>query len=227
MSCVSKCPSGSILFSRPQKNQNTIEEPTNLSRRAFILKGTAVTLAAVGTGHIWGDTIRSFARSNRSVEGLILPPGALNIERFMAKCTSCQLCGLHCPTKVIRPSSYALGPVSLNFDHAACQYDCTKCNAVCPFGALQSLSLENKQWLKIGEAFCDTSKCRVIKDNIACDLCIKACPKDAIFTLVDPNGFEVPEVAAFHCIGCGACQSVCPMTPKAITVAGTEQSIMG
>jgi ferredoxin len=228
MNCVSYCLNGSLSLSRGQKSEAVSEGSTNLSRRAFILKGSALALGIVGAGHFFGGLggpIRSLARTNRSMEGAILPPGAMDAEHFMAKCTSCQLCTLNCPTKVIQPSPYVLGPVHLEFDHGACHLDCTLCNAICPSGALQPLSLEDKQWLKIGEASCDTPKCRVIKENIACALCIKACPKDAIFTLPASNGLEVPEVAAFHCIGCGACQFVCPTTPKAITVTGTAQTL--
>lgn len=230
MNCVACCPNGSISLSRQKKDESAPENPADPSRRIFILKGAALTFGVVSAGHILGGPIRALARSNKSVPGLVLPPGAMDSGRFMSSCTSCQLCALGCPTKVIRPSQYVLGPVHLEFDHGACHHDCTLCNEVCPSGALRRLSLEDKQWLKIGEASCDISKCRAVKENVACYLCSKICPKGAIYMIDAPNSpknLEVPEVAAFHCIGCGACQSVCPMTPKAITVTGVEQTMMG
>lgn len=227
MNCLAQCPGEGISLSRRPEKELIPNSPVDPSRRTFIAKGAAFTLGAVTAGHFLGAPIRSFARANRTMEGAVLPPGAMSTERFMAICTSCQLCTLNCPSGVIQPSPYALGPVHLEFDHGACHHDCSRCNAICPSGALQPMTLEDKQWLKIGEAFCEDSKCRAIKENVACYICSKICPKGAIFMREATNGLEVPEVSAFHCIGCGACQSVCPMTPKAITVTGVEQSVMG
>lgn len=225
MNCTSRCVNGSISLRRAEKHEPVLGEPTDPSRRAFILRVSGLAIGVIGAGHILGVPIRALARTNRSVGGLILPPGALDAERFIRSCTSCRMCALNCPTKVIR-SSGPFEPMHLEFDHGACHHDCTLCNAICLSGALQPLSLEDKQWLKIGEAFCDASKCRAVKENIACYLCSKVCPKGAIFMTDAPNGLEVPEVVAFHCIGCGACQSICPMTPKAIVVTGVSQNMM-
>jgi polyferredoxin len=228
MNCVAYCANESLSLSGRPKKEIAFDGPANPSRRAFVLKGTALTLGIVSAGHILGGPVRSLARKSRSMEGLVLPPGAMNAEHFTLKCTSCQLCALNCPTKVIQPSLYGLGPLHLEFDHGACSQDCALCGAVCPSGALQRLPLEEKRWLKIGEAFCDTSKCRVIKENTPCYICSNICPKNAIFMMEAPNGLEVPEVAGYHCVGCGACQSVCPMMPRAITVTGVaEQSMPG
>lgn len=230
MNCVAHCATGSIsLTRRPRRPANGAIPvgPSDPSRRAFIVKGIAAALGAAATGHLLGGPVRAFARGSRHAENWVLPPGAVTMERFMAKCTNCQLCVRNCPSKVIRPPSSLLGPVHLVFDRGACHHDCTACNAICPSGALRPMRLEDKQWLKIGEAFCDTAQCRAVRENIACYICAKVCPKGAIRMKDAPNGLEVPEVLAFHCIGCGACRSVCPMTPKAITVTGTEQRLQG
>ncbi|MDL2264468.1 4Fe-4S dicluster domain-containing protein [Synergistaceae bacterium OttesenSCG-928-I11] len=226
MNCTSQCTNGSISLRRAEKHEPVSGEPADPSRRIFLLKAGGLAIGVIGAGQILGTPIRDLARTSGSAEGMILPPGALDAERFLKSCTSCRMCALNCPTKVIR-SSGLFEPVHLEFDRGACHHDCTLCNAICPSGALQPLSLEDKQWLKIGEASCDASKCRALKENVACYLCSKVCPKGAISMTDAPNGLEVPEVAAFHCIGCGACQSVCPMTPKAIVVTGVRQSVMG
>jgi formate hydrogenlyase subunit 6/NADH:ubiquinone oxidoreductase subunit I len=186
-----------------------------------------VVLGITVAVHPLGGTIRSLIRVKRNGDGLIFPPGAVNAGRFTGKCTSCNLCAINCPESVIKPSVYGFGPIRLDYGHAGCRYDCTLCNSVCPTGALQRLTLEDKQWLKIGEAIFDASLCRVVKDNIPCDLCARACPKEAIFMKDGPAELKIPEVATFHCIGCGNCEAVCPVRAKAIRVRGMEQQSMG
>jgi polyferredoxin len=227
MNCVSLCPNASIFLSGKPGKRDDKDVSLNRSRRDFLINGSIVALGVMTAWHVLGSSIRSLARKGKSAEELILPPGAMDAGKFMAGCTSCHLCALNCPTNVIKPAPYALGPVRLNFNHGACDYGCTKCNNVCPSGALKTLSLEEKQWLKIGEALFDASKCKVIKENKACDLCVQACPKGAIYTADGSNGLKIPDVLTYHCIGCGTCQSICPMLPKAITIAPIPQARMG
>lgn len=182
------------------------------------MMGAAAVLGSVAVGRVFSTAIRGVASAAESVKGLIFPPGALDAARFARLCTSCQLCAMACPTRIIKPSPYGFGPVRLDYTHAGCKYDCTLCNAICPSGALQKVELVDKQWLKLGEAVVDLPKCRVVRDGIECDLCARACPKGAVFMVDGPGGLSIPDVAAFHCIGCGACQAVCPMRPKAIVV---------
>jgi polyferredoxin len=227
MNCVSLCSNASIFLSRNPGKCDDKNVSVNRLRRDFLINGSVAVLGAMAAWHVLGNPIRSLARKGKSADELILPPGAMDAEKFMAGCTSCHLCVLNCPTNVIKPAPYVLGFVRLNFDHGACDYGCTRCNHVCPSGALKTLSLEEKQFLKIGEAIFDASKCKVIKENKACGLCVQACPKGAIYTADSPNNLKIPEVLAYHCIGCGTCQSICPMLPKAITVAPIPQARMG
>ena len=227
MNCVSACPRSSLSLSRKPDKAASESEPANRSRRDFLVKGGLIVLGAAAAGHLLGGTLRTLARKERHAEGLILPPGAMNAEKFMTRCTSCHLCAVSCPSGVIKPAPYALGPVHLDFDEGACSYECTRCNNICPSSALKSLSLQDKQWLKIGEAVFDAPKCNVLKEGESCALCARACPKEAIHMMDGPDGLQIPEVNAFHCIGCGACQSICPASPKAIVVTSVEQIEMG
>lgn len=226
LKCLSLCPGGAVSYSRNAKPRAAVEPSVDASRRGFLVTGAAV-LGAAGIGRVFGGAVRGLARSAENTGGLIFPPGAFDADRFARQCTACQLCTMNCPAQIIKPSPYVFGPVRLEYSRAGCQYDCALCGAVCPSGALQRLSLEDKQWLKVGEAAVDAAKCRVVKDNGQCSLCKEACPKSAIFMMDSPNGLEVPEVAAFHCIGCGVCEAVCPMHPKAVTVTAVEQRPMG
>ena len=225
--CISVCPMGSISYGRKPNSYSGRNGAINHSRRNFLIASTGFAASVVSAGIGLSGVVRSIAQAAEKTLGLILPPGAFDAARFARQCTACQLCVLHCPAKIIKPSPLGYGPVRLDYTRSGCSYDCVACSSVCPSGAISRLTLVDKQWLKIGEAVIDTKQCKALKDGVPCDLCEKACPKGAIFMLDGPDGKKVPEVAAFHCIGCGVCQAVCPTRPKAITVQSIEQRPMG
>lgn len=218
LKCLSQCHKEGVEYSH--KGRSPHEECMDVSRRRFIVHGTVVTAGAVMIGCGLGSQMRALTSSGAE-SNYILPPGAGNADRFDRICTRCQLCVASCPTQVIRPTFFGFGSVRIDFNAGRCDYECNKCGEVCPTGAIRSLSLEDKQWLRIGTASYDAHRCRVIKDNTLCDLCARACPKGAIFMDDGPNG-PIPEVDTFHCIGCGACQEACPMQPKAITILAAK-----
>ena len=231
MQCASVCPNGSMVYAlvggTASRQHAGGEATVDNSRRNFLLAGSALVIGAVAAGRGFSHAFRNVARAVENVHDLILPPGAIDSERFARQCTGCQVCAAACPAGIIKPSPFGFGPVRLEYSRNGCDYNCTRCNTVCPSGALQALDLVDKQWLKIGEARVDLPNCRIVKDGIACDLCVKACPKGAILMVDGPDGFVVPEVAAFHCIGCGVCRAICPVAPKAIAVGAIEQQPMG
>ena len=65
-------------------------------------------------------------------------------------------------------------------------------------------------------------------DGVTCGNCSRHCPTGAIsMVAVDPedeNGPQFPVVDESKCIGCGACEYVCPARPvSAIYVEGHQQ----
>lgn len=44
-----------------------------------------------------------------------------------------------------------------------------------------------------------------------CNACIQICPKQALSTHVDDEGFVYPELDELRCIDCGLCEKVCPI----------------
>ncbi|MCC8166826.1 MAG: 4Fe-4S dicluster domain-containing protein [Planctomycetes bacterium] len=231
LKCSSVCPNGSITYAlagnTPYRQRPGSAAVPDISRRKFLIGGSALVLGAVAIGRGFSHVFRTGAHAAERVRDLIYPPGAIDSERFARHCTGCQVCTVACPAGIITPSPSGFGPVRLDYSHNGCAYDCTRCNAVCPSGALRPLDLVDKQWLKIGEAKIDLPQCRIVKDGIACGMCVRACPKGAIFMVEGPDGFAVPEVATFHCIGCGVCLATCPVAPKAITVTPIEQQPVG
>lgn len=202
--------------------------PVKIDRRKFLATGLLVAAA---------PAIAAVEKSTRRIQPLdhggaplptarhVAPPGRRNMAEFLEKCTGCGLCVARCPSHVLRPSSnefgwlHALHPV-MNFDSSYCRYNCTRCTEVCPTGALQPLTIEEKHIFIIGHASVETTNC------IGCGLCADRCPRKAISMKARPGwkkgeSIMVATVDTGNCIGCGACEYICPATPvKAIGVNG-------
>ena len=73
------------------------------------------------------------------------------------------------------------------------------------------------------EAKLNPRVCIVFQEGEPCGKCAAACPTGAI-TLRKSSG--APKLNAALCIGCGACQRVCPASPeKAMTVHPIERQV--
>jgi len=113
------------------------------------------------------------------------------------------------------------------FDKGYCRPECTICSEVCPAGAIKAVSSEEKSSIQIGHAVIDLDLCVINTDNVKCGNCARRCPAGAI-SLVrkdtsDNNSPMIPVVDEERCIGCGACEHLCPAKPApAIHVKGHE-----
>jgi ferredoxin len=157
--------------------------------------------------------------------GAICPPGSAGIDRFLDRCTACQLCISACPTHVLQPAFIEYGFAGLmkprmDYSKSFCNYDCRACGEVCPTGAITLLDLAEKRITQIGEAQFDEKKCIVKVKGTDCAACSEHCPTKAVNTVPYGNNLRLPKVDRDLCIGCGACEYACPVLPeKAITVA--------
>ena len=207
LNCYSLCPVQSIRWGKAAA-------PSDSSRRRF-LRAAAGFVSGAAAGVVLAKTgVLAAARKLR-----ILPPGAGNERRFSKKCTACMLCAANCPQKIIVPSRGGLG-VELDLTRGACSYNCSRCSNICPTGALTPLPLALKRRTKIAEARFYPVNCIAFQDGEKCGKCAAACPTGAI--TLRKNGTPRPVKQAL-CIGCGACQKVCPASPKAMKISAIEQ----
>lgn len=161
-----------------------------------------------------------------------LPPGAVSLERFKSKCTACQLCITHCPSHVLQPSLFENGltgmmqPI-LKFEvEQFCEYECKKCIDVCPNDALIKMSIEEKKLTQIGKVELVFSECIVHTEKEDCGACAEHCPTGALQMIPWKHGLTRPKVVNLAaCIGCGGCESICPVTRVAMFVNRNEVQV--
>ena len=159
----------------------------------------------------------------------IVPPGARSLHHFRKRCTACHLCISKCPSNILIPSTTELGlagflqPI-MKFEHGFCNYDCTICGEVCPPRAIHALSKEQKHRIQVGEVVFLQDNCVVQTQETSCGACAEHCPTGAVQMVPFGNAgslLTIPQIETELCIGCGACEHICPVTPyRAIYVKG-------
>ena len=179
-------------------------------------------------------------------EKLITPPGSLSIRNLRSHCTACQLCIDACPNDVLRPSSSLdrfMQP-EVSFEKGYCRPECTRCSEVCPTAAIRPVTVEQRTAIQVGHAVWTRDLCIPVKDEKPCGLCARKCPAQAIQMVplqagVHQDGWRwrdadnqeiprekvllIPVINEEKCIGCGACENLCPSNPiSAIYVEGHE-----
>ena len=150
----------------------------------------------------------------------VLPPGAGDRRTFALKCAGCQLCVASCPGKCLKPSTKLrnFGQPAMNFQRGYCILNCVKCTEVCSEGALRFLQREQRPNVHMGRAEWKKDLCVRTAVGDECTACVRKCPVQAIHLV---QGF--PVVDREKCVGCGACEHVCPARPlPAIYVKGYE-----
>ena len=247
MDCIGKCHKGAISYRHmpmrsatkeitSQKEEQSAslakEGKAGDSRRSFL---TATALVAA--------TVALKAQEKKVDGGLaviedkkipkrktpIVPPGARSLRHFAQHCTACQLCVSVCPNGVLRPSTDPLRLMQpeMSYERGYCRPECGRCAEVCPTDAIHLTDLAEKSATQIGRAVWVRENCVPLTDGVECGNCARHCPSGAIQMVPseagNPASPKIPAVNVERCIGCGACENLCPARPfSAIYVEGNE-----
>lgn len=239
--CMAKCPKEAINYSHAktknteskikQESTETKKEVDN-SKRAFLFTSLAVGSSvafAQEKGKVDGGLaiIEDKVTPQRATK--IVPSGAKSIKNFEKRCTACQLCVSKCPNDVLRPSTSLMNMMQpeMSYERGYCRPECTACSEVCPTDAIERIDKAEKSSIKIGTAHWIKKNCIPLTDGVECGNCAKHCPSGAILMVNsipgDEESVKIPTINEERCIGCGACENLCPSRPfSAIYVEGIE-----
>ncbi len=233
LDCDDPCPVDAVRFGFGRRGADALPGP-DLGRRRIAWSILSGVLAV--------PLIRTtpFARSANLNPRLIRPPGALEEKEFLRRCIKCGECMKVCITNGLQPTLFDAGlegiwsPVLIP-RIGYCEYRCTLCGQVCPTGAIQQLTVGEKEKIRIGLAMINPGRCLPYAHATPCLVCEEVCPtaKKAIrlepAAVKDKEGKTVilkqPKVDLDLCIGCGICEARCPVSGEpAIAVTSTGES---
>lgn len=241
MDCIDKCHKGAISYTFKRQNAVTTDanpkssKSADSSRRQFlsasaIIASTAALKAQDKT--VDGGLAAIEDKKIPSRNTPIVPPGAVGLRHLTSHCTACQLCVSVCPNEVLRPStdlSRLMQPES-SYERGYCRPECTRCSEVCPAGAILKITPADKSAIQVGHAVWVKENCIPLTEGVECGNCERHCPVGAIIMVAsdknDPESPKIPVVNEAVCIGCGACENLCPSRPfSAIYVEGNKVHI--
>lgn len=228
-SCGGVCPTEAIQFV-PVSTEVPGSKPDALLGQPMTRRGILGSLAAGAAAaclNRWGTPTHA---------GPVRPPGSVSERQFLDLCIRCEQCLKVCPGPVLQAAGLEHGfealwtPVAV-FPHAGCHQDCNFCTQVCPTGAIQPLSPEEKRRFVMGLAVVDFATCLPHRGELDCQLCFEECLA-AGYRAIEmrpvrlasgqiPEGLFSPEevermgqilapfVNADACVGCGLCEYRC------------------
>ncbi|KIH75579.1 4Fe-4S binding domain-containing protein [Geoalkalibacter ferrihydriticus] len=229
LDCEGFCPQGRVRWAwgRPRAGRGV-----NLSRRGLLTSLAAgMVLAPVA-----GVTPAVWQRHSY----LLRPPGAVAEKEFQQRCIRCGECMKVCIGGALHPALLDAGPTGLWTPVLVprigyCEYNCTLCGQVCPTGAIRPLSLEEKHKTVIGIAVFDKNRCIPFARGEECLVCEEHCPTGEKAIVFDVRPVQVgdeerlvklPRVVRRLCIGCGICETRCPVegiSPVRVTNEGESR----
>ena len=241
--CIDTCKFGAMEYKpfrkspkpagKEDKVNAPVQEESGVGRRAFI-STAALTLGAAAMKaqekKVDGGLAAVIGKKAPERTVPLVPFGASSVKDFYQHCTACQLCVSQCPNGVLRPSSsleHLMQP-EMSYEKGWCRIECNKCSQVCPSGPIRPYSIEEKTTMHIGTAKVDLELCVVNRDGVSCGNCARHCPAGAIMMVKkdpsDKDSLRIPAVNESRCIGCGACEFLCPSRPiSAIKVNGLSE----
>jgi polyferredoxin len=248
MNCENACPEDVIKFRFLPNRKSAIITP-DVGRR------TAIATAAAGAALLPVTRVADVIDTNYD-HRVIRPPGSVPEKEFLERCIRCAECMKVCPNNALHPAFFEAGvegiwtPILIP-RIGYCEHSCVLCGQVCPTGAIQKITEEQKlgvgqKAISIGTAFYDLGRCLPWSMATPCIVCEEFCPTSpkAIWVeeadvprrlpIASENGGD-PKMETVHvqrphvdpslCIGCGACEKVCPVQDKpAVYVTSVGES---
>ncbi len=235
MDCIDKCHKHAISYAWRAKADHVGkngDEKVDKSRRAFVTATAVATASAILKAQektVDGGLAVIEDKQIPERKTPITPPGSLSAKNMAQHCTACQLCVSVCPNGVLRPSTdmMKLMQPESSYERGYCRPECTKCTDVCPAGAIRPITVAEKSSIQIGHAVWIKKNCIPLTDGVECGNCARHCPAGAIQMVAsdadDDESPKIPVINTEKCIGCGACENLCPARPfSAIYVEGHE-----
>ena len=235
--CEAACPEDVIKF-RFFPNRASVVGTPDLGRR------TALASAAAGAVIVPATRIADVLDTNYD-HRVIRPPGSVEEREFLERCIRCAECMKVCPNNALHPAFFEAGVEGLWTPILIprigyCEHSCVLCGQVCPTGAIQKITEEQKMGvgqkpISLGTAFYDLGRCLPWSMATPCIVCEEFCPtspkaiwvEEAEVPKREPVAGEEgkhpamttvkvqrPHVDPSLCIGCGACEKVCPVQDK-------------
>jgi ferredoxin-type protein NapG len=150
------------------------------------------------------------------------PPGALPEAEFLNVCTACQECIRVCPTHGLQAAFLQTGLTGIGMPvlvprlgGCSLGVSCNQlCQQVCPVKAILPVAQAE---LKLGTARIDHALCLAWDQGVKCLVCVEACQYQGA---VPYQGRVIVDIN--KCVGCGFCESGCPVPGSAIHVFTDE-----
>jgi 4Fe-4S binding domain. len=245
--CIDKCKFGAMSYAlvKTKKSAETYsaesttdsatannDEQGGMTRRNILtLFGLMAATSAVKAQQLYVDGGLAEIEDKKIPDrkNPIAPPGALSDKNMKKHCTACQLCVSACPNNVLRPSDKlaTFMQPEMSFERGYCRPECVECSLVCPTASIKPITPADKSALAIGHPVWIEENCVVNTEKLPCTACGRHCPTSAItFVAIDPNNrrsLKLPVIDKELCIGCGACEYLCPARPfSAIYIEGNR-----
>ena len=215
MDCLYDCPQHITRFQWVVPQQKGDQ---GMTRRSFLVFMLITSLPLLGFSK------RQQRKRRGYQDDIIRPPAALGEDEFLDSCIRCGNCMKVCITNGLQPVLFQAGFAGIWTPHLVpeigyCEYQCTLCGNVCPTGALPSLTVAEKQRIRLGAATVNHSLCLPWSRGQSCIVCEEHCPVPGKAIklekeIIGTNVLLKPYVDPSLCVGCGICQHKCPVRPE-------------